>query len=193
MLSLPLGLGYLAQSFLEDLNKLSPEEIIAKYDTHILTEYCGGIRLDVIYHAKIRPLRYTNGREVTTEELDEREALRAGFNYTVYKCSVVTMNIAWSSKWKELLKNNFNPVLRLSVVGGYERIVKSGYYNLEKGYPNSNIIEWHKVIGSVEDDDQYEVVQITGLYPIYKSVADPDMRLKLEHAVKAYISRNQST
>lgn len=180
------------QSFTDDLNVLTANEIIKKYGTHVIAEFYDGIRFDLLYMAKIYPSRYSHKGEIITVSNDKMDAVTVGY----YKARVETgsSSLNWGSlpeNSETLLKANINPILYLNAVGGNPSVVSKGFYNLEKGYPKSNQAEWSATFENIDDDALFKMVKIRELIPIYQCVEDPQKKALIKQAVLEYIDANQ--
>lgn len=179
---------YVKQSFLNDLSTLSTTEIIEKYGTHVIAEFYDGTRFDLLYMAKIVPIRYSYKGEIITVENNKREAVKVGYYKAMQESMVGSMNMeSIPEKTQTLLKANINPILYLNAIGGDRSVLNRGFFNLEKMYPNSHMSEWYKTISDIHNDELFRMVKIRQLTPIYELIKDSEKREELKKAVLNYI------
>ena len=169
---------YLSFDFKEDLNRLSPERIIERYGTHVLTDFIIGGRYKLMFRSVI----------INTQDASTRKnAVLAGFNLSLGQIGF-TYNLDHKETiFESLAKENHSKELYVLFFGGKGTSIK---YDLEKGMPTSaDIQNWENSV-SLENSCLTEIIW-KETYPIYDFVSDPEKKAVLKSAVKKYIASKQ--
>lgn len=169
--------NYLKPTFIEDIKKLPPLDLIKEYGTHILCDITIGGKLTFLQKA------------IITEESNtfiKTEIMKNGIKFDLSE-----MGISGSSESeKEQLRSWKNKISfwesRLIYFGG-EGSGRSYTFNSETGYLSSstiNLDSWEKSVNAQNSG----LIEINWerTYPIYEFVSDPFKKATLKLAVIAY-------
>lgn len=165
---------YLSDDFKEDLNRLSPDRIVERYGTHVLTDFMIGGRYKLMFRSVI-----TNSRNATTK----KKAVHAGFKASLGKIGFGYNLENTETTDESLVKENRNKELYVLFYGGNGTNLK---YDLEKGMPTGvDIQNWENSI-SLQNSCLNEITW-KETYPIYDFISDPIKKEQIKAAVKRYI------
>lgn len=169
---------YLSAEFKEDLNRLTPDRVVERYGTHVLTDFTIGGRYKLMFRSII-----VNARDTSTK----RQAVCSGFKSSLGKMGF-SYNLEQSDAVNEdLAKENMSKELYVLFYGGYGTSLK---YDLDKGIPTSvDIQNWENTV-LVENSCLTEVAW-NETYPIYEFISDPIKKEQIKNAVKRYIAASQ--
>lgn len=161
---------YLSHVFLEDLKNLSPERVVERYGTHVLTDFIIGGRYKLIYRSVI-----TDSKDAT----HKRTTVSSGFKATLFNIGF-SFNIDRTIQTDEtLIKNNQNKELYVLFYGGSGTSLK---YDLEKGMPtNVDIQNWENSVKL--GNACLNKINWKETYPIYEFVEDSVKRMQIKNAV----------
>lgn len=169
---------YLSDSFKEDLERLSPDRVVERYGTHVLTDFIVGGRYKLLFRSVI-----TNIKDAVTKRIAVNSGFKSsldgiGFNYNLENTDTVN---------ERLIKENQQKELYVLFYGGSGTNLK---YDLEKGMPTSvDIQSWEKSISlgnSCLTDINWKET-----YPIYEFITDPVKKAAIKSAVIKYIADRQ--
>lgn len=169
---------YLSDSFKEDLERLSPDRIIERYGTHILTDIIIGGRYKLIFRSVI-----TKARDASTK----RRTVSSGFQSTLDGIGV-SYNLEHIDTVDEsLVKDNQHKELYVMFYGGSGTNLK---YDLEKGIPTTiDIQSWEKSLSFA--NSCLTEINWKETYPIYEFITDPIKKEQIKDAVKRHIATSQ--
>lgn len=171
-------LDYITDEFKDDLNKLTAEDLITKYGTHVLKEYTLGARIDFIYKTKI-----------DKKEKDRfAQILEAGLRNTVVQQMGIWINGRIEIDRSDVKKNK-TPVLFMENQGGNDNLCPSGTYNLQKQYPKFDINKWIESIN--ETNEALIDLSLRRLIPLSDFISDTEKKTEVESAIKKYIQDRQ--
>lgn len=164
--------NYLTTEFTEDLNRLTPQALVAAYGTHVMTDIYAGGKLKLLYQAE-------------TRNTNREEAAKAGvnvsasfiFNFSVENTNEYNLNQA---------SQNFSQTLKYSTYGGNASIPIVGTFNLETGSrPTINSTPWQNSV-SYENAELIDFGP-NGLIPIYDLITDANKRASIKTYIDQYI------
>lgn len=169
---------YLSDSFKEDLERLSPDRIIERYGTHVLTDIIIGGRYKLIFRSVI-----TKARDASTK----RRTVSSGFQSTLDGIGV-SYNLEHIDTVDEsLVKDNQHKELYVMFYGGSGTNLK---YDLEKGIPTTiDIQSWEKSLSFA--NSCLTEINWKETYPIYEFITDPIKKEQIKDAVKRHIATSQ--
>ncbi len=169
---------YLSDSFKEDLERLSPNRIVERYGTHVLTDIIIGGRYKLIFRSVI-----TKARDASTK----RRTVSSGFKSTLDGIGV-SYNLEHIDTVDEsLVKDNQHKELYVMFYGGSGTNLK---YDLEKGMPTSvDVLSWEKSL-SLANSCLTEI-NWKETYPIYEFISDPVKKQVLKAAVIKHIEKSK--
>lgn len=169
---------YLSDSFKEDLERLSPDRIVERYGTHVLTDIIIGGRYKLIFRSVI-----TKARDASTK----RRTVSSGFKSTLDGIGV-SYNLEHIDTVDEsLVKDNQHKELYVMFYGGSGTNLK---YDLEKGIPTTiDIQSWEKSLSLA--NSCLNEINWKETYPIYEFVSDPIKKAQLKMAIQQYIKKSQ--
>lgn len=172
---------YLTETFKNDLQNLSSEQIIEKYGTHIICNYSIGARLDLIYRSKIK--QEDSGNDYFTENIME-----SGLRNTVNKMGY-WINGPIDPPTEEDVKKNKTPILYIENQGGDNNLIACGTYNLQKEYPKININNW---LASLSKENAALIdLPIHSQIPIYDLITDKQKKAEIKSEIEKYIAKRQ--
>lgn len=165
---------YLLPSFLEDLKNLSPERVVERYGTHVLTDYVIGGRYKLIYRSVI-----TDSKDTT----HKRTTVSSGFKATLFNIGF-SFNVDRTIQTDEtLIKNNQNKELYVLFYGGNGTNLK---YDLEKGMPtNVDIQNWENSVKL--ENACLNKITWNETYPIYAFIEDSRKKAQIKEAMMKYL------
>lgn len=169
---------YLSDSFKEDLERLSPDRVVERYGTHVLTDIIIGGRYKLIFRSVI-----TKAKDASTK----RKTVSSGF-----KSSLDGIGLSYNLEHidtvdESLVKDNQHKELYVMFYGGSGSNLK---YDLEKGMPSSvDIQNWEKSISL--DNSCLNEINWKETYPIYNFISDPAKKQQIKAAVERYIASSQ--
>ena len=169
---------YLSTEFKEDLNRLSPDRIVERYGTHVLTDFLIGGRYNLMFRSVI-----TNTKDTSTK----RETVHAGFKSSLDKIGF-SYNLDHEETIHEsLIKENQYKELYVLFYGGKGTNLK---YDLEKGSPTSiDIQSWENSV-SLENSCLTNITW-KETYPIYDFISDPIKKAAIKSAVMKHIAASK--
>lgn len=165
---------YLSTSFLEDLDRLTPDRLVERYGTHVLTDFVIGGRYRLIYRSSIQKI---------TDNSIKKETIKSGFNATIARLGLSVNSEEIIETNSSLVKENNNTELYVMTFAGNGSNIK---YDLEKGYPSTiDIASWEESI----DLNNANITSITWkeTYPIYEFIPDSIKKNIVKDAVFKYI------
>lgn len=169
---------YLSDSFNEDLERLSPDRVVERYGTHVLTDIIIGGRYKLIFRSVI-----TKAKDASTK----RKTVSSGF-----KSSLDGIGVSYNLEHidtvdESLVKDNQHKELYVMFYGGSGTNLK---YDLEKGMPTTiDIQSWEKSLSLA--NSCLNEINWKETYPIYEFISDPIKKEQIKDAVKRHIAASQ--
>ena len=175
---LQMLLKYVHSTFYENLNRLSPDQFVAEYGTHVLTDITIGGRLTFTY------------RSCITEESNysrKKEIVEAGVKFSIGKFGADANKSHENETIKSLNTKNTSSKVWVNYHGG-EQSGLSFEYDGSVGPPKTNfsLTTWE---GSVKDSNAALTdINWAKAYPIYDFITDPTKKAQIKAAVEKYIA-----
>lgn len=155
----------LTDAFKEDVVALTPEQIVSKYGTHVITKYYTGIKWEVLYRCKL-------------DEPIERTVFEClFFNRMKEFMGSVPMMEKWTNDTKKYVRTDEE--LIYNSIGSLTKLC--GKVNVTDFNPDSIRVDYKPVFTNYDRTDR--LITIADALPIYLLIVDP---VKKEN-VKAYI------
>lgn len=173
MNNLTLLKNYLQPQFINDVNTLTPAELVNMYGTHILSDIRLGGKMEVIYQAE------TNS---STRIL----AASAGVETSFTKI----FGVKTSGTYDEtLVKSNYNQTLTARTIGGASEQTISGLTIGADGRPSAtiNVSGWSSGV----TDANAELIEINSVIPIYDLISDPAKKSAVQNYITQYFIARQ--
>lgn len=169
---------YLSDSFKEDLERLSPDRVVERYGTHVLTDFIIGGRYKLLFRSVITKAKDASTKRKTVSSGFKSSLDGIGFSYNLEHVDTVD---------ESLVKENQNKELYVMFYGGSGSNLK---YDLEKVMPTTiDIQSWEKSVSlgnSCLTDINWKET-----YPIYYFISDPVKKAEIKSAVIKYIASKQ--
>ena len=169
--------NYLSRNFIEDLEKISPTEIVEKYGTHFLTN----ITIGGMYTANFK-----SAVNEETASIKKEEAIEAGLKFNFKRLGLNVENTPNQDEIEKLNNKNTEWIFNLKCIGGST----SGHtITLSPGHtePSNtiNLGEWTQSV----DDTHSRLIEIdwSATYPVYELISDPQKRAEVKKATEDYI------
>ncbi|WP_299703955.1 MAC/perforin domain-containing protein [uncultured Pontibacter sp.] len=167
---------YVTDTFKADIQSKSPQEIVEKYGTHILTDITLGAKLVVLYQAE-------------TENRDREKAAKLGLTVAmgnVFKFSTGDLDNANTTS----ATGNFSQKLSYRAFNGDPDKI-SQTTSPESKHPTVDISGWQQSLSTT--DDVLIDFNFSGdsLLPLYDVIEDPVKREEVRAYVEAYLAENQ--
>lgn len=169
-----LAQQYLTQAFVNDIETLSPRNIVVKYGTHVLADIFLGGKLEVHYKTESNTRDYSRATEA---------GLKAGLTDVFSISADITTNITHKS-------TNFNQRLYYRTLGGDGTKGLEGTVNLDgSSVPSINIQQWQ----SSCNKDNVALINIgeNGLIPIQDLISSPSKKTALTNYINQYFQDNR--
>jgi hypothetical protein len=166
---------YLTDAFKIDIESSSPQDIVKKYGTHLLTDILLGSKLDIVYQAEtVNPER----------EQAAKLGLTVGLNNVFNTFSGDLDNYKASSA-----TGNFSQKISYKTTGGdpskISQITSPG-----AKYPKINISDWIRSTEGYEELVDFNMDSQV-LRPIYEYIEDPVKKEEVKNYIQQYLSENQ--
>lgn len=166
--------NYLTEEFKVDINTMTPQQIVAAYGTHILTNIVLGAKLELSYRS-------------ITNNSDKKTAVTAGAVANgLVKFFSLTTDISYN---ESLVKTNTEQTLSYHTVGGDANKGLIGEVLLDKPIEKVNIGEWQNTLRP----DNALLIDIlkNGAIPIYNLISDPAKKEAVRIYVNQYLKNNE--
>lgn len=165
---------YLSPEFKEDLERLSPERLIERYGTHVLTDFTIGGRYKLMFRSVI-----TKSKDST----HKRKTVASGFKATLGKIGF-SLNTDRTIQTDETLnKENQHKELYVLFYGGNGTNLK---YDIEKGTPTTiDIQSWENTVNL--GNACLNKINWEETYPIYDFITNPFKKKQIKDAIAKYI------
>lgn len=169
---------YLSDSFKEDLERLSPDRLVERYGTHVLTDFIIGGRYKLMYRSVI-----THTKDATHKKTTVASGLKAALFGIGF-----SLNISRTVQTDEsLVKDNQNKELFVQFYGGNGTSLK---YDLEKGMPTGvDVQSWENSVSL--SNACLTNINWKETYPIYDFISDPVKKEEIKQAVEKYIKASK--
>lgn len=169
---------YLSEEFKEDLKRLSPDEIVKRYGTHVLIDFNIGGRYKLMYKTAIIK---------TIDFYSKKEIVESGFNLTLKKIGL-GINMEHSTQIDEnLAKENHCKELYVLFFGGNGTNI---IYDLENNMPSSvDIRTWENSLTLSNANLTY--INWSETYPLDCFISDTEKKEEIRQAIERYINNNQ--
>ncbi len=165
---------YLSTEFKEDLKRLTPNRIVERYGTHVLTDFIIGGRYKLMFRSVI-----TNTKDTSTK----RQIVHSGFKITLGKIGLGYNLDQDETVYESLAKENRSKELYVLFYGGNGTNLK---YDLEKGIPTSvDTQSWENSVSL--ENSCLTAITWKETYPIYAFISDPVKKAEIQQAVHNYI------
>jgi len=163
---------YVTPQFSQDIQLLSPADLVKKYGTHVLCDIDLGARFNVIYQG-------------ATSNTNTFSAVFAGFNYAmgnVFDLSTGSLD--------PINKNNLatisNPKIFYNAVGG--DLTKLNEFNTTDG-KKIIIQDWQN--SATLANAVFIDINKNGLIPLYQFISDAAQKAKVKAYITSYVAGNQ--
>lgn len=169
---------YLSDDFKEDLNRLSPERLIERYGTHVLTDFIIGGRYKLMFRSVI-----TKSRDASTK----RKTVATGLKVSLSKIGF-SLNASRTVQTDEsLTKENQHKELYVLFYGGNGTNLK---YDLEKGVPTAVDVQgWENSVKL--ENACLNSITWKETHPIYSFISDPIKKEVVKAAIERYIENSR--
>lgn len=178
--NLELLKNYLHPDFVNNVNTLNAETLVAWYGTHVLFDITLGGRLTFEYSSSV-----SNQTDTQTKKSE----IEGGLGFWVKKFGI---NIS-SSKTQTEMTKSFNESMSKSFFANYVGGENGGQsITFDKDGNTSqtiNISSWQSSV----TPNNCAVVDIERMVPIYEFISDPVKKSEVKAAVEKYIADNQIT
>lgn len=166
--------NYLSESFKADLERLSPDRIVERYGTHVLTDFIIGGRYKIMFRSVV-----THTKDAT----HKRKTVASGLTAALFGIGF-SLNITRTVQTDEtLVKDNQNKELYVLFYGGNGTSLK---YDLEKGMPTGiDVQSWENNV-NLSNSCLNEIIW-KETYPIYEFISDPGKKEEIRQAVMKYM------
>jgi hypothetical protein len=161
---------YLTPGFRNDVQSLTPENLVKKYGTHVLSGITLGEKLNVYYQAK-------------SAGSDKLQSSVVGFTYALKKVFGIASGSLDRLKATEINAVS-EPKLVYEAIGGDPSKVNKIVAN---GKTLINFNEWL----STCTEDKALFTNIVSMYPLYELINDPAKKAEVKNYITSYIEQNQ--
>jgi hypothetical protein len=163
---------YVLPAFEEDVQTSTPEEIIKKYGTHILTNINLGAKLTVSYQAE-------------TVLSDSEKAARLGLTVSMAKVFGLFTGYLDYAGTQSATGNSSQKVCFKVLGADVSKLIST--VNPNTGFPFVDITSWHQS----STEQKSELIDILEIEPIYEAIADPVKKAEIKMCVLQYLSDNE--
>lgn len=168
------GINSLSEVYLQDVNQMTPEQLVRKYGTHMLQVIHIGTRFNVIYQSEV------------PENTDRKASMIQGFKYAVK--NVFGMHLLNFDEFDiKALNSNTSVKLRYEVIGGdptkVERIDV-------KGKKMVLLNDWKQSIS--ESNYRFIGFSDKGIVPLYDMIQDASKKADVKAYIDKYLLDNQT-
>lgn len=163
---------YLTTEFKNDVNSLTPKEIVSKYGTHVLTDLFSGAKFEVLYRCKFKN---TTGGDVCENLFYNRMKEFAGGTQYIYK--VIDSNTKLYQTNEELIYNSIG--LKNKMCG----VINVTDYN-----PNGVYLNMSELFTKDNYKSQFNEIGADGIFPIYEFITDATKSQEVKTYIDEYLS-----
>lgn len=173
--------NYLTDSFIQDVNTLSPDQLVAKYGTHVLADITIGGSYNVIYRSSIV--------DETNTEI-KKKTVTAGVNAALGWLGLDTNGSSTTEETKTYSTKNINWQMSVICEGG-EGTGTSMTFDSSTG-ATSTSINFHSWQASVTDRNSKLIdINWNKTFFIYDFIKDPVKKAAVKAAVLKYVKGRQ--
>lgn len=165
--------SYLTPSFISDVQNSSPQVIVSKYGTHVLSDIILGAKLQVLYQSE-------------TSKSDRATASAAGVDVSVK--AIFSINTGYTYTSKDVNENTYQK-LHYKTNGGDPSKSLIGDIAIGSTLPTVNISAWQN--SSTVSNAELIDISENGLIPIYELIADPTKKAAVKTYVDQYLIDHQ--
>ncbi|WP_168193928.1 MAC/perforin domain-containing protein [Pontibacter sp. SGAir0037] len=168
---------YFTEAFRSDIQSKSPQDIVAKYGTHILTDILLGSKLVVMYQAE-------------TDNSDRKKAARLGLTAAMNNVfNLFTGDI--DNKDATSATGNFSQKISFKSYGGDLRQISQSTYS-GKNHPTVNISGWSQSLTTADEElVDFNSSSRDALLPLYEVIEDPIKKEEVKNYIQAYLEGEQ--
>lgn len=169
---------YLSLYFIEDLNRLSPDRVVERYGTHVITDFIIGGRYKLMFRSVITDSKDATHKRKTVSSGFKAALSGMGFSYNVDRTIQADESLVKSNQHKELY---------VLFYGGNGTNLK---YDLERGTPSGvDIQSWENSV-NLENACLNEI-NWKETHPIYDFITDPVKKEQIRAAVIKYMKASK--
>jgi hypothetical protein len=164
--------NYLSSDFKNEAIALSPNELVSKYGTHVLTHVSRGSKFEVLY-------RFKRAKHLTVNEFEDLFFSRKNMFIKGYEYKTVPSNVntKFAQSSEQIIYNS---------IGSNQKLC--GLINLSDHNPDSISIDISDFFSEYNTSKQITTVPLDGALPIYELISD----VAKKQAVKAYIENKMT-
>ena len=165
---------YLTPEFLEDVDRLSPERLVERYGTHVLTDISIGGRYRLLFRSII---------EKTANRSEKKEIVKAGLDATIKGINLKVDGENSHETITNRANENQHKELFVMFYGGTGTCLK---YDLEKGLPSSiDISGWESKVSL--NNSNLTNINWKETLPLHYFIKDPQKKQQVKNAIERYI------
>lgn len=172
--------NYLTESFETDLNRLSPDDIVSKYGTHVLLDFVVGGSYSLFYKSIITD---------NTTQVSKQKILSGGVAGALQKVGLnIILNLSKEEIEEFMVKNNQRQCV-INIRGGS---IKGDSLVINSNSTFTQTLDFDKWAETV--DDQRSVlaeINFNKTYPIYEFISDPLKKEQIKNAVVRYLNSKE--
>ena len=172
---------YVYPDFYDALNRLTPDDFVKKYGTHILTDVTMGGRLIFNYKSTII-------EESSYER--KKKIVEAGLRFTVKSFGADLKGSYEEEEINQLKTKNSTWETTIEYVGGAHSGI-SQKYTTEKGLTETEFSQKEWEMSVTKDNCALTDINWTKAIPIYDLISDPTKKAQIKTAVINYIASKQ--
>jgi len=163
---------YLSPEFNEDVDNLSPKELVAKYGTHVIIEFSTGTKFEVLYHCRFsKPISGDECKNLFLTRMKEFTAATPGIIATP---DTKTKNLP---QQEEFIYNSLGS--RKKMCG----IIHSTNYN-----PDSIRLDVSSLFADENIKTQFIAIGSNGLLPIYDLINNETKKQEVKSYIEKYLT-----
>jgi len=155
----------ITSNFKSDSKILSPEKIVQKYGTHVLTDAVIGTKLEVLYTCNLNSFNAEGVEQGLYKRMNQYFGIISG----------TTKSENYTLKNEQLIYNSIGSKIKLF------GLINATDYNPDNIYFNSDSIFGNNL------KYQFISIRTDGLVPIYDLIQDPAKKLELKNYIDFYV------
>lgn len=172
--------NYLSKEFVEDLNRLTPDRLVERYGTHVLTDFVIGGRYKLMFRSIIENTGDVTSRKNTVAAGLGATLSKIGFSLNADRTITSNESLAIENREKELYVMFYG--------GNGTNLV----YDLEKGSPTAvDVKSWEATVKL--KNSNLTSLNWNETYPIYEFISDATKKAQVKAAVEKHIASKQIT